>query len=345
MTAFPAESTRRGDGVSVRPPLWDLVRGSGLQPVVVGLSKDPNAKVTVLLVSPGSGRTRLAVKVPTTDGAAVAIEAELRALAEIRPLLPHELRDTLPRVVDVADYDGRPAVVASAVPGTPMTVAYMRRGHTRSRARVAGDLAAVDRWLSSFQDSTAAAGRSIDMDGGVTSRLGRRFADDPEVDWYLECLAEIHARLERETVPRTAVHGDLWFGNVLLGAGGVSGVVDWEAGSGAGEPVRDLVRFAVMYALYLDRRTRAGREVAGHPGLRAGSWGAALEFALDGMGWFPELFRRFLQTGLARLGAPPECWRDATLAGIAEVAALTDDPAFARQHLELFLRAVRRGGR
>jgi hypothetical protein len=182
------------------------------------------------------------------------------------------------------------------------------------------------------------------MDGGVTSRLGRRFADDPELAWYLERLAEIHARLECETVPRTAVHGDLWFGNVLLSAGAVSGVVDWEAGSRAGEPLRDLVRFAVMYALYLDRRTRAGREVAGHPGLRAGCWGAALEFALDGMGWFPELFRRFLQTGLARLGASPECWRDATLAGIAEVAALTDDPPFARQHLELFRRAVRRGG-
>jgi hypothetical protein len=109
--------------------------------------------------------------------------------------------------------------------------------------------------------------------------------------------------------------------------------------------VRDLVRFAVMHALYLDRRTSAGRRVPGHPGLRAGPWGAALDFALDGSGWFPELFRGFLQDGLARLGASPERWRDAALAGIAEVAATTDDPPFARHHLELFRRAVRRGGR
>jgi hypothetical protein len=101
------------------------------------------------------------------------------------------------------------------------------------------------------------------------------------------------------------------------------------------------VRFALMYALYLDRRTRAGRQVPGHAGLRAGPWGAALEFALDGAGWFPELFRRFLGDGLSRLGAAPEDWRDAALAGIAEVAALTDHPDFARHHLELFRRVVR----
>jgi phosphotransferase family enzyme len=139
-------------------------------------------------------------------------------------------------------------------------------------------------------------------------------------------------------VPRTSVHGDLWFANILLSRGRVSGVVDWEDGSVSGEPVRDLVRFALMYALFLDRRTRPGRRVAGHSGLRAGIWGAAVEYAIDGKGWFPELFRRFLQDGLARLGASPSSWRDAALAGIAEVAAFTDDARYARHHLDLFRR-------
>ena len=70
----------------------------------------------------------------------------------------------------------------------------------------------------------------------------------------------------------------------------------------------------------------------------AGSWGEGVAYALNGSGWFPELFRRFLRDGLARLGASPESWRDAALAGIAEVAALTDDETFARRHLELFER-------
>jgi predicted amidohydrolase len=96
-----------------------------------------------------------------------------------------------------------------------------------------------------------------------------------------------------------------------------------------------------MYALYLDRRTRPGRRVAGHTGFVADSWGAGVAYALDGRGWFPELFRRFLQDGLARLGAAPECWRDAALAGIAEAAALTDDDEFARCNLALFQRLSR----
>jgi hypothetical protein len=41
---------------------------------------------------------------------------------------------------------------------------------------------------------------------------------------------------------------------------------------------------------------------------------------------------------LDRLGASPVLWRDVALAGIAEVAATTDDPEFARNHLELFHR-------
>jgi hypothetical protein len=97
-----------------------------------------------------------------------------------------------------------------------------------------------------------------------------------------------------------------------------------------------------MYALFLDRRTKVGRQVAGHSGLRAGEWGAGVAYAVDGTGWFPELFRRFLRDGLARLGADTASWRDLALAGIAEVAALADDDEFARRHLELFRTLARR---
>ena len=86
--------------------------------------------------------------------------------------------------------------------------------------------------------------------------------------------AELHEKLRQQSVPRTTVHGDLWSGNILVAGGKVTGVVDWECGRVSGEPVRDLVRFALMYALYLDRRTKPGRRVVGHPGLRAGEWGA-----------------------------------------------------------------------
>ena len=52
-----------------RRPLRDFVDESGLQALVVAASKDPNAKVTTLLVSPASGRAVLAVKAATTETA------------------------------------------------------------------------------------------------------------------------------------------------------------------------------------------------------------------------------------------------------------------------------------
>jgi aminoglycoside phosphotransferase (APT) family kinase protein len=309
-----------------RQSLFDFVRATGLRSVVVGLSKDPNAKVMLLLVSPRSGRPLLAVKAPTTDAAARAVEAETRVLLALRTRLPRLALATVPRVVEVVEFRGRPAVVMTAVHGTPMTVSYLSWRHTASPRRVAADFDAVGSWLADLQRGTAGHDRPLDMDADVSSCLARRFAADPRLAGDRARLDEIHARLRAHSTPRTVVHGDLWLGNVLCSGRYVSGVVDWEAGADPGEPVRDLVRFAHMYALYLDRRSR---------------WGAGLEFALTGTGWFPALFRRFISDGLARLGASPAIWRDAALAGIAEVAALTDEEGFARAHLELFRRAAR----
>lgn len=319
-----------------RLPLWDYVERSGLRSLVVGVSKDPNAKLTVLLFSARSGRAERAVKAPTSRAAARAVEHEVALLCRLRSLALGELADSIPRVIEVLDFEGRPAAVMSAVHGVPMSTSYMRGRHTASRTCVAADFAAVDGWLERFQTVSASGSRiPLDMDVGVRSRLRSRFPDESP-DATLESLAEIHARLREHSVPETAVHGDLWMGNVLISERRVSGVVDWEAATTRGQPVRDLARFAHIYALYLDRRTRLGSRVRGHPGLRADSWGAGMRYALDGTGWFPDLFRGFLQDGLARLGAPRSSWRDVALAAVAEVGALTDDPDFARRNLQLF---------
>jgi aminoglycoside phosphotransferase (APT) family kinase protein len=326
-----------------RCSLWLFVERSGLRSLVVGASKDPNAKITILLISPGADVPVLAVKAPTTDLAAEALEAERRVLLDLQTLGPAPFLETVPRLVDTVDYDGRQAIVTTAVRGTPMTTSYMRRRHAASRARVAHHFEAAEHWLASFQRATCGVPRAVTMGAGVASRLVDRFGDELlEAD--LDRLAAIHARLRRETVPQTAVHGDFWFGNVLLADGRVTGVVDWEMGAASGEPARDLARFALMYALYLGGPARPSRRVPGHPGIRVGAWGAAVEYALNGSGWFPEQFRRFLGEGLSRLGATPAAWRDVALAGIAETAAFTDHGEFARLHLELFRRVAHTNG-
>lgn len=316
--------------------LWEFVTRTGFESVVAAPSKDPNAKFMVLLVSPESGRPVLAVKAPTTAEAELAVDAEARVLTKLHEHLGM-LASTVPRVSGFIEFEHRRAPVMTALPGEPMSTAYARRGHTSTVHQVEADFEAAGTWLAELQRETAGEVACLEMDAGVASRL-LRFDGDPALDTDVRLLAAIHERLRLNRVSRTVVHGDFWCGNVLISEGRVSGVVDWEAAAMCGEPVRDLVRFANMYALYLDRNTRRGRRVAGHRGLRADRWGAGLEYAIRGTGWFPTLYRRFLEDGLTRLGADPSSWLDAALAGIAEVAALTDHQDFARLHLDLFRR-------
>jgi aminoglycoside phosphotransferase (APT) family kinase protein len=326
----------------IRPAAVALVRGyvekSGLRAVVIGHSKDPNAKLTMMLISPRSGQAVLAVKAPTSDIAGDAVEAEMRMLMALHKVCPASLAQSIPRVVDVVEFEGRTALVTTAVAGTSMTTSYLRWRHTARPALVAGDFTAAGAWLARLQEATAGGSAPLETGEGMVPRLQARFAGDEELEADLERLATLRAGLRSNAVPRCAVHGDFWMGNVLLSRGFASGVVDWEAGVMTGDPVRDLVRFGLMYALYLDLWTRAGRRVAGHGDLHAGSWGAGIAYAIDGRGWFPELFRRFLRNGLRRCGAPPESWRDLVLVGLAETAAFTDDPEFGHRHLQLFRR-------
>jgi aminoglycoside phosphotransferase (APT) family kinase protein len=324
---------------SPAPTLAEFVESTGLASVLVGVSKDPNAKVTVLLVSRTTGRAVLAVKVPTTTAAAAVVAVERRTLEALPRRLPHDLLGSVPRTVQMVDANGLPALVTTAVPGAPMSRDYLGRP-AAVRARAAEHFAAAGRWLEWLQTATAGARAPIEVATGAATALQARFEDDPHVGDDVARLAEVSARLREHAVPRTVVHGDLWFGNLLLDRGRITGVVDWEASSACGEPLRDVARFVVMYALYLDARTRPGRRVRGLDGLRAGDWGAGVAFAVDGTGWFPELFRGFVRGALDRLGAPPELWRSVILAGVAEVAAQTDDPAFARAHLRLLRRLL-----
>jgi aminoglycoside phosphotransferase len=309
---------------------------TGLRSLVVGVSRDPNAKFTVLLVEQDTGRPALAVKAPTTDVAGRAVEHERRFLETIHPLLPERLARTVPRVVDVVDFEGRTGLVLTAVDGTPMSVAYVCRRRSAVPAGVAADFIAIESWLTGFQRATANGSRPLDLADGLEQRLRRRFAEEPSLDDTLAVLATIDDRLRRETVISTAVHGDLWFGNVLHTDGHVTGVVDWESGLLSGNGARDLVRLADVHALYLDSGAARRRS-----GWRSRDWGAALELALTGSGWFPDAFRGFLSRGLVRLGASPASWRHAALAGIAELAATTDDEGFARRNLELLDRLGR----
>jgi len=206
---------------------------------------------------------------------------------------------------------------------------------TAEAARVVQDEAEL-------QTRTAGPRERVAILDDALDRIGSRFPDNPDLPRLRHRLVIAADRLSRCATPRTVVHGDYWYGNLLVArerrAVRVVGVVDWESCALSGEPLRDVARFAVSYALYLDRHVRPGHRVPGHRGLRADSWGAGLVHAARGRGWFGALVRRYLGAAAERLGISGDLWPEIMLAGIADVAATADHPDFARHHLDLLMR-------
>ncbi len=317
-------------------PAADLLRRKDARGVLISASRDPDAKITFVVTDPGgSGREPLAVKIPATVAAGSAVDREGRMLVEIRRLGLGPLDPTVPRYVESLDIEGRPVLVSTAVPGTSMGIGYHRWAHTARPTAVAADLDAAFGWLRAFQARTAHAAGPTEWPTQVLDTLRGRWDGHPSLPAAVARLELAADHLAAEPSPRTAVHGDYWFGNLLVDRHTVTGVVDWEAASPLGSPLRDPVRFLLSYSLYLDRHTRPGHRVLGHTGLRRTGFAPGVRYALCGTGWYPELVHRLLAAHLEGCGLSRSLWYDAALTGVGEVAAYANSDDFGAGHLDL----------
>jgi hypothetical protein len=310
--------------------LRQLMSRAGFHPVLLAGSRDPNAKLTLMLID-GLGPA-FAVKVATTPASAEIVRAEGELLHRLHALGLGSLGGTVPRPVGFVDADGLPALVTGGLTGTPMAVGYHEWRHTARRRRVRADFAAAGQWLSRLRRHSARDAQPVTFLDDALDAIEQRFGEQVEMRERLIPFTEL---LSRQATPRTVVHGDYWFGNVLIDGDQVVGVVDWESSVLSGEPLRDVARFAVSYSLYLDRHVRPGAKLPGHRGVRADTWGVGALHAMNGRGWYPDAVRAFCRSALIELGADPACARAVLVAGIAEVAATADHPDFARAHLQL----------
>ncbi len=326
---------------SCRRRVEQLLGDPASRGVLICASRDPDAKVTFVLTRPvGSPANRdltpLAVKIPLTVPAAAAVEREGRMLVELRRMQLGGLIRTVPRYVESVPIDGqRAALVSTALPGAPMTVAYHEWLHTARPGPVRHDFGLALGWLAGFQTATASGTAPLTWADEVADRLRSRWDGHPHLDAAMARVAAAQGRFAGAETPQTAVHGDFWCGNVLVHRGEVGGVVDWEAGTARGCPLRDVARFVLSYTLYLDRHTRQEHTVLGHTGLRRHGSAPGVRYALLGRGWLPRAARGALSEALVRLGLPPAWWYQVAQAGIAEVAASANDDSFGAGHLEL----------
>ncbi|MDX6302707.1 MAG: hypothetical protein QOF53_3921 [Nocardioidaceae bacterium] len=322
-------------GPWARRPARQLLERPETSGVLINASRDPDAKLTYVITGPQCGSVPRVVKIPATAAAGEAVDREGRMLVEVRRLGLGRLTPTVPRYVESLTIEGRPVLIATAVPGSPMSIGYHRWPHTARPSAVRGDFGAAFTWLAGLQTSTARGDARVDWPAQVLEAVRGRWDGHPALADAVVRLEAAGDSLSGSRCPDTAVHGDFWFGNLLLQGGSVSGVVDWENASPRGCPLRDVARFVLSYALYLDRHTRPGHRVLGHPGLRRGGFGAGIGYALCDAGWFPDLVRGTLGRELSRLGITRRAWYDVALTGIGEVAAAANDDEFGAGHLQL----------
>ena len=71
--------------MTMAPPrtLAAFIDQAGGRAACLAMSRDPNAKVTILLFPAGAARPAYVAKVPTTDTAARSVEREAERLAEV----------------------------------------------------------------------------------------------------------------------------------------------------------------------------------------------------------------------------------------------------------------------
>ncbi|HUZ53180.1 MAG TPA: hypothetical protein VMU94_11720 [Streptosporangiaceae bacterium] len=100
--------------------LADLIDSVGGRVAGLAMSKDSNAKLTIILFPPGQDRPVYVAKVPTTDVGArrVAQEAALLGDLELRGIGP--IGETIPHIVTMVEHLGRPVLVTNALPGRNM---------------------------------------------------------------------------------------------------------------------------------------------------------------------------------------------------------------------------------
>jgi hypothetical protein len=325
------------DGVAwSRRSAAQLLEQRGVGGVLISASRDPDAKLTFVITtrqSPGSAR--LVVKIPSSPAAGLAVDREGRMLVDIRRLPLGRLAASVPRYVESLVVDGRPVLVSTAVPGVPMSIGYHHWTHTARRAAVARDFGAAFDWLGAFQGSTTRGSSAADWPDQVLEAVRGRWDGHPALDRAVTRLEAARDDLAASPVATTAVHGDFWYGNLLVEGGVVSGVVDWENAAPQGSPLRDVARFVLSYSLYLDRHARQGRRVLGHRRLTRSGFAPGIVYGLTGAGWYPDLVQRTLAGRLEQLGVSPALWYDVALTGIGEVAASANADEFGAGHLEL----------
>jgi hypothetical protein len=330
--------------------------------LVLGMDRDPLAKVTLLLFD-DLGRLCAVAKIARDHRSEPALEQEYAALCHLACSPMAGLRGDVPTPLLLDRVGHRLVVVTTAIPGTPMTVGYYTPGHVSDSVAVRRDFDTAGGWLAQFQSATAttvALGDELFPQHikPVLARYRRRVGWS---DWEAEAFADLEEdsrALPSIPVALGVVHGDYAIGNILVDGEALAGVIDWELSRPTGVQMSDVLKFAASYSSFLDRAAppRAG-VMRGHPGWRPAQqrwlspsgWAnlTGFMYGFYGEGWYPDLVRTFVSRHAARLGLPPAAVPVLMRTFVVEQATVLANRTYARGYQELLhvLHDLARGSR
>ncbi|MDX6253799.1 MAG: hypothetical protein QOJ11_133 [Frankiales bacterium] len=330
--------------------LWGL-RRLPVSGVVLGMDRDPLAKVTLLLFD-DRGEACAVAKVARDRRSEKALEQEYSALCHLACSPVAGLRSGVPAPLLLDRVGHRLVVVTTVIPGSPMTVGYYTPGHVTDPVAVGRDFATAGGWLSAFQSATATAsvtlGDELFRDHIKPVLAGYRLHVGWS-DWEAEAFADLET--DARALPPTpmslgVVHGDYAIGNILVDRGTLAGVIDWELSRPTGVPMTDVLKFAASYSSFLDRAAPPhGQGMHGHPGWRPArqrwespsGWAnlTGFMYGFHGEGWYPDLVRAFVSGHAGRLGLPPAAIPVLLRTFVAEQATVLANRAYARGYQQL----------
>jgi hypothetical protein len=207
--------------------------------VVTALSWRPGGAAVAMRFS-GGDAPDMVVKV----GAAGAAEAE-----GLRRVAPGALRShiAVPRLLSVAELDGRPLVAETPVLGRPASLVV-----DGSASRATRHVAALAERLGEWERTSAVRRPFTERDAEriLTGPAGGLADALPE--GYADALARACAALVGTVVPLVAAHRDTTASNVVVGKGTRIGLIDWEEATTETLPLGDLAYAIVDFAAASD---------------------------------------------------------------------------------------------
>lgn len=226
---------------------------------------------------------------PRTTG---SVENEYAVLQHAQGVLGPRLRRSLPRVVERVDvYGSDDGVAMTAVPGLGGV-----HDARQARSGIRHLVQAMPAWLGTLWSESGSDVAPTDLGRDAVDAMLAHRTRGRTPQPALESLRGARERLADVEVPRTLTHGCLCRRHVVL-SDGAPGAEDWGLGNVAGDPLRDLGRFAVHLA---DRR---------------------LAEVLEGRTSFAAAIERFLGEAMGRhLGVPPQLWREVLVLSEVELA-------------------------